>query len=677
MEHNGNTFDWKDVCASNNLGPGTVYQFPCVRLTPMDLYKESRWYMTETDRLTWYEKGIQANIIIPRIPRFGIMQNDCATATQCGPLLQQRISSDQALLLFGDLTAMSMSDPCRICIETTFEAKMEQGAAGVTGLFGLIAQYLSASAAAFAGVPETQAKMLEIAAKASSIYTKMSENGREMFEEFTTYYTARGLYTQLGADQYISNYNIVHAAVTGVGGTMTDLTTRLLEFVAQPSDLLDPVKSSNAGAAVAAKDLAAHADGDFWSVNTAGNPYPFEIPAATPAPGFNSPVGGSGLDLSGQIQSMSAHLDAGNAGNLEVWAPGSPDPNSDGWIKLVESDPIYKWFMAGEEETIAGKLSFLLFSSFVICLISSHNVLTGCGNIQPNPLLLPSTWCTDHNKPRTEDGPASMNKLHFVKMWYNLLLDNNFLGITQGEDDPYSWTNGNGCGYDLGGERYSYNQTDVTESDILGNSTGDLYFLDEGSSIGALDKSLLIGGVNSDESGTYESVTTFQNIYPMAIPENVIERVSHCNRPGGGIDITTDDAVEILESFKRQMVDIWSAGWDDSTDGNVQFTAFFDSVGTAGTFNFTLREISDDSSFLTFISILIIAGISMAFLFNCNMVKSRMGVTLVGVILVVLSFVGSLGAYFLVSLLVEIIGNCMSPKAILYLIYRFCSIGRT
>ncbi len=255
-----------------------------------------------------------------------------------------------------------------------------------------------------------------------------------------------------------------------------------------------------------------------------------------------------------------------------------------------------------------------------------------------------------------------MNKLHFVKMWYNLLLDNNFLGITQGEDDPYSWTNGNGCGYDLGGERYSYNQTDVTESDILGNFTGDLYFLDEGSSIGALDKSLLIGGVNSDESGTYESVTTFQNIYPMAIPENVIERVSHCNRPGGGVDITTDDAVEILESFKRQMVDIWSAGWDNSTDGNVQFTAFFDSVGTAGTFNFTLREISDDSSFLTFISILIIAGISMAFLFNCNMVKSRMGVTLVGVILVVLSFVGSLGAYFLVSLLVEIIGNCMSLK---------------
>lgn len=28
-------------------------------------------------------------------------------------------------------------------------------------------------------------------------------------------------------------------------------------------------------------------------------------------------------------------------------------------------------------------------------------------------------------------------------------------------------------------------------------------------------------------------------------------------------------------------------------------------------------------------------------------------------------------------LLVEIIGNCMSPKAILYFISRFCSIGRT
>ena len=279
--------------------------------------------------------------------------------------------------------------------------------------------------------------------------------------------------------------------------------------------------------------------------------------------------------------------------------------------------------------------------------ISSQNVFTGCGNIQPPGLeaLLPSKWCTDHNKPLTAAGPASMNKLHFVKMWYNLLLDNNFLGITQGEDDPYSWTNGNGCGYDLGGERYSYNQTEITESDILQNSSGDLYFLDEGSSIGALDKSLLIGGVK-EANGVYESVTTFQNIYPMAIPENVIKRVSNCNRPGGGIEITTDDAVEILESFKRKMVDIWSEGWDNDEDGNVQFTAFFDSVGTAGTFNFTLREISDDSSFLTFVSILIIAVISMTFLFNFNLVKSRMGVTLVGVILVVLSFVGSLGTYF-------------------------------
>lgn len=360
MEHNGVTFDWKDVCASNNLGPGTVYQFPCVRLTPMDLYKESRWYMTETDRLTWYEKGIQANVIKPRIPRFGIMQNDCATITQCGPLLQQRISSGDALLLFGDLTAMSMSDPCRICIETTFEAKMEQGAAGVGGLFGLIANYLGQSAAAFAAAPETQAKMLEIAGKALSIYTKMNENGREMFEEFTTYYTARGLYTQLGAEQYISSYNSVYTAVTTAGGTMTPFNERLLEF-AEPSDLADPVKVQNAALAVAAKDLAAHADGDFSSVNTAGNPYPFEIAAV----GFQSPLGGSGLDLSGQTLSMSVHLDAGNAGKPE-WAPGSPDPNSDGWINLVESDPIYKWFMAGEEETIAGKSSFLSFSLFAI-----------------------------------------------------------------------------------------------------------------------------------------------------------------------------------------------------------------------------------------------------------------------------------------------------------------------
>lgn len=63
VEHDGNEFTWEDICASNNIGLGTVYQFPCVRLTPMDLFQEARWFMSETDRSSWYLNGIKKGIV--------------------------------------------------------------------------------------------------------------------------------------------------------------------------------------------------------------------------------------------------------------------------------------------------------------------------------------------------------------------------------------------------------------------------------------------------------------------------------------------------------------------------------------------------------------------------------------------------------------------------------------
>ena len=235
-------------------------------------------------------------------------------------------------------------------------------------------------------------------------------------------------------------------------------------------------------------------------------------------------------------------------------------------------------------------------------------------------------------------------------MWYDLLIDSeNFLNIDQGESDPYTWTSGEGCAYDLAGERATY--TNMTEASILKTSSGLLYFIDEGVSVGALEKSVLIGGTDpspielATESNPLKQATSFQNIYPTLIPENVVDRVINVNRPGGPLDITEEAAEIVIEKFKKTMVDEWSDGWDDESErgGEVQFTAFYDGVGVAGTFNFVLRDISDDSAGLTLISIGLILLVSVLFLSSLDMVKSRIGITTMGVILVLLSFLGALG----------------------------------
>jgi hypothetical protein len=146
-------------------------------------------------------------------------------------------------------------------------------------------------------------------------------------------------------------------------------------------------------------------------------------------------------------------------------------------------------------------------------------------------------------------------------------------------------------------------------------------------------------------SNPLTKVTSFQNIYPALIPEGVVDRVINFNRPNGPLNITEEDAEVVVEKFKVAMVDKWSTGWDDENAGEVQFTAFFDSIGVPGTFSFVLRDISDDSASLTLISVGLIVLVSMVFLASFNRVESRIGITFVGVLIVLLSFVGALGKW--------------------------------
>jgi hypothetical protein len=189
-------------------------------------------------------------------------------------------------------------------------------------------------------------------------------------------------------------------------------------------------------------------------------------------------------------------------------------------------------------------------------------------------------WCTEYNDPYEISSNRSVQ--HFARMWYDLLVDSpDFLNLIQGESDPYIWTTGQGCGYSLGGNRYSYNGTSTSSSqqELLGNASGELYYIDEGESVGAIDRNLLMGGKEPHDYSLQkplQKVSVVQTIYPALIPEDIVKRVQNCNRPNGSQEIKVEDAEEILYRFKEKFEDTWTNGWDDESDGDVQFVGFFD-----------------------------------------------------------------------------------------------------
>jgi hypothetical protein len=266
-------------------------------------------------------------------------------------------------------------------------------------------------------------------------------------------------------------------------------------------------------------------------------------------------------------------------------------------------------------------------------------------------------WCTKYNQPFEVDGPAT--KQHFARMWYDLLLDSeSFLGLTQGEDDPYTWTLGAGCGYRLAGERDPY--TGKSEADILGNASRELYYVDEGISLGVIDRNLLIGDVSPaigeyDFSNPLQKVGVLQSLLAsLGQPEAIVQRVKNCNRPGGPIDITADDAKEILRQFKEEFDNVWSEGWNDDNFGEVQFVSFFDDVGAIGTTGRFLQEITMSNGVLTAVSIIIIAAFSVFLMFSFDPVEAKVALTLAGVALVILSYFAALGFAIIIGIKVNV-----------------------
>ena len=369
LTYKGVNYTWDDICLHNGLGSSGDYSMPCLRLSPMDLFQEARWYFTEDQRSTWY-KEIRGVMIKPLVVRYGIMQDMCIAPSEnnaCEPTYLSRTDPDYAAEhgypdshvgsvtgLLKDLYSMPLNDPCRICIEAGIDTKIvELKDDYVIPAFTTLTQQLRRFLFALEERDDVRMDTLKyvesLIKKTASIATKVS---RVDVEDFYLYYTLRSLYAE-GNGAYQEMYREVN-----------DPTYR--GFICGLDGVLCPPEDVTLEEA--RETLLRHTDNVFSSHVTFGAPFPFWSSSDGKGHLFagSYQVGGSGINMSAPIESLATYLDLENRESRDEWRPffydsrkqdGFVDPlGSDTlWETMVSTNPIYAWFMAGETEMTARK----------------------------------------------------------------------------------------------------------------------------------------------------------------------------------------------------------------------------------------------------------------------------------------------------------------------------------
>jgi hypothetical protein len=369
VSYKGETYSWDDICFKSSVGKGTVYQIPCSRLTPMDYFQESRWDFTEIDRVTWYQQIVRKVILKPRLERIGILQNVCSTLTgksnrtECDHTIMLRNSEEyavsngfppeyaQALGLFADIGGLELNNECRRCIEEEFETTISMLQKKTISIF----QTLNAELEKADMTDETSSQAIKTL-RTQTEYLAASIDRQDIID-FFAYSTLRELYAQFGTQSLIDNYQTL----------ATNETLLLCRLLGQ--DCPDTLNTTQA-----AQFLLDQADNDFSSINTAGNPLPYWSEGDGTGSLFagSKPVSGAGIDLSGEKFSTAAYLDIANY-KTDNWNPlysgNFTDPENDlMWDELVETDPVFRWFIAEVTNMTARKLldpaRFLIYLPF-------------------------------------------------------------------------------------------------------------------------------------------------------------------------------------------------------------------------------------------------------------------------------------------------------------------------
>jgi hypothetical protein len=315
----------------------------------MDLFQESRWFFEEVDKVTWHQDLIHDTLIKPRIPRFGIMQTSCQTecAIVMGLRMNETFAVEQGfspayanpLSLFADIGNLEMNDPCKKCIEENYVTTLAELQTYILNAVTVLSVELIRFNTTL--VDGSSADLELVQDLVNKLETIGATTTKVEVEEFYFYYVTRGLYAQLGVSAYVAGY--------GRLGPLFGLCAA--------AGLTCP--PANVTAEEAQAQLLAHADNVFSSVTSAGSPLPFWSQADGTGNlfGGNLPVGGSGVDMSQSLFSLITYLDLVNYGKTDgSWNPvytsaGFADPVTPdaNWVALVESNPVFSWFMAGQE----------------------------------------------------------------------------------------------------------------------------------------------------------------------------------------------------------------------------------------------------------------------------------------------------------------------------------------
>lgn len=293
----------------------------------MDYFQEARWFIEEKDRVTFYQDLARKLLVNPRVPRFGIMQDSCTVLTggrrsECTQLLVKRTFEGDSLALFADIGNLEMNEPCKMCIEEEFENTIKNLLTDSLQMFQDLLAFADSSG------------QTELAQAYKNILDGLD---RQAATDFYFYYITRQLYYILGEGEYKRRRDAFNIAISGC----------------KEEGSTTPCPPPTTGAE-ARQALLNHADNSFSSTVTAGSAMP---EWGEGGEGYlfegNSPVGGSGIKMDGELFSTTNFFAIENA-------------TIEDFESLVLTDPIHVWFMASQTPMTARKfLLFLYF--FYIC----------------------------------------------------------------------------------------------------------------------------------------------------------------------------------------------------------------------------------------------------------------------------------------------------------------------
>lgn len=210
-----------------------------------------------------------------------------------------------------------MNDPCRICIEENYTSTIQKLTDSVVPAFSAIADGLQVYTQR-TGDTSFVKKAQQAAFLAETITTND-------VQDFYYYYVTRSVYAELGAPLYMEKYALVGGEVQ----TCEQGKALNLNLVCPESATVNETQARDA--------LFNHADAPFSSVTTAGAPFPLWSEGDGSGYLFegDSPVGGSGIDMSAPLDSLTGYIFSTILFNSTV------DPTSEAWTSYVERNPLY------------------------------------------------------------------------------------------------------------------------------------------------------------------------------------------------------------------------------------------------------------------------------------------------------------------------------------------------